>query len=232
MRSLTSVKRGRLQRQPHGAVDAHRDQQRERRHRRDPGLSAARRPVDQHGRAGKDRDAEEGHAPQPDQRRGLRQRQRLRQRVAEGIPREPCQHMAAQPFADREPDRERQHPRGIPRPDQARQREAERREQREVGRQAEHRERHQPGKGRRIDQEGVAGPVQPGHEIAEPEPEARHRRRRHAAPFPGRRPVDQPDRDRKRDEQHRPGIERRHRQRRQGARDQRDDAHASSPRPG
>ena len=229
MRSLTLVSRGRLQRQPDGAENAHRGEQQQRRHRRDPGLSSARASVDQHGRAGEDRNRQERHAPQPDQRSGLRQRQRLRQRVAERIPWKSGQQMAAQPFADRQADRERQHARGVAGPEQARQRKADRGEQREIGGQAEHRERHQPGKGRCIDQEGVADPVKPRHEIAEPEPEAGHRRRRHAAPFSGRRAVDQPDRDRKGQEQHRPCIERRHRERRQRAGHQRDGGALPSP---
>ena len=136
---------------------------------------------------------QERHAPQADQRRRLRQRQRLGQRVAERIPRKAGQHMAAQPFANGQAGGEREHARGIAGPDQPRQRKAERGEQREIGGQAQHRERHQPGEGRRIDQEGVADPVQSRHEIAEPEPEAGHRRRRHAAPASGARAVDQPD---------------------------------------
>jgi hypothetical protein len=129
--------------------------------------------------------------------------------------------MAAQPLGDGEADGEREQARRIAGPEQAGQREACGGEQREIGRQAEHRERHQPGKRRRIDQEGVADPVKSDHEIAEPEPEARHRRRRHAAPSPGSGAVDQPDRNRKGQKQHRPCIKRRHRQRQQYPRDQR-----------
>src|ERR1700675_1523617 len=137
--------------------------------------------------------------------------------------------MAAQPLTDRQADREREQARRIPGPQQARQRKAERTEQGETGRKPQHRERHQPGEGRCIDQEGVADPVKPRHEIAESEPETRHRRRRHAAPSPGSGAVDQPDRDRKGHKQHRPCIERRHRQRRQGAGDQRNRGALPSP---
>ena len=75
--------------------------------------------------ARKDRHAEKGQAPEADQRRGLRQRQRFGQRVAECIPGKAGQHMTAQPFARRQRSGKRDHPRGIPGPDQPRQREAE-----------------------------------------------------------------------------------------------------------
>ena len=86
-----------------------------------PGLRGA---VDQHGRAGEDRHGKECLTPKADQRRRLRQRQRLGQGVTERIPWKAGECMAAQPFAHRQTCGKRDHPRGVPGPDQPREREA------------------------------------------------------------------------------------------------------------
>ena len=71
------------------------------------------------------RDGDEGEAPDPDQRRGLRQRQRPGQRIAVGVPGKSGEQMAAQPFDDGERDREREDAHRAARPYRAREREAE-----------------------------------------------------------------------------------------------------------
>ena len=79
------------------------------------------------------------------------------------------------------------------RPQQARQRDAERGEDREHCRQADDRDRQQPAEGRRIDQEGITDPIKAGEKIAEAEPPARYRGTDDAVPTAGSGAVNQPD---------------------------------------
>ena len=121
---------------------------------------------------------------------------------------------------------------GAARPEQARERDAERGEDREHRRQADDRERQQPAEGLRVDQKGVADPIKAGEEIAEAEPPAASRPRRARRPN-GRPPAPSISQtsDRKGQEQHRPGVERRQRQRRERAGGEARSAAAASPRP-
>ena len=111
----------------------------------------------------------------------------------------------------------------------ARQRDAESSVDRRHRGQADHRERQQPAESRRIDQKGVADPIKAGDEIAEAEPPAGRGRRRDAAPAADAGAVDQPDQRREGQKQDRPGIERRHRQRRQRAGGERDQPAPPAP---
>src|SRR5262249_61202803 len=105
--------------------------------------------------------------------------------------------------------RQRQPPRSASGPTQYRERNAKRGKQRETGRHQRDRERQQPAERLGVDQERVADPIEPGEEISESEPPARGRCRNEAAPAAGRRPVDEPDQDRERQERRRPYRERR-----------------------
>ena len=129
------------------------------------------------------------------------------QRVAEGVPGKAGEQVAAQPLGNGERHRQRQDPHRPARPDQRASAEPQRREDRQAGRQRDHRERQQPAEGLGIDQERMADPIETGQEIAEAEPPARAGRRQHAAEPPRRRPVDQPDQDRKGDERDRPEVD-------------------------
>ena len=112
-------------------------------------------------------------------------------------------------------------PRRPARPEHARERQAEGRVAGHARRQRDDRERQQPAEGLGVDQKGVADPIEPGEEIAEAEPPAGDRRARQSAEAAGRRAIDQPHQNREREEQHRPGVERRHRQHRYRARGER-----------
>jgi len=90
--------------------------------------------------------------------------------------------MAAQPLRDRQAERECSSRDGIA--VQSRRANAKPAAVNSASRSAaQYREWHQPGEGRRIDQEGVADPVKPNHEIAEPEP------RSPTSPPPARRAI-------------------------------------------
>ncbi|MGY2931477.1 hypothetical protein ACVWZ6_001079 [Bradyrhizobium sp. GM6.1] len=161
-----------------------------------PRQAAIGRAVDQRRGACEDRNRQERHAPQADQRRRLCQRQRLGQRIAERVPGKAGQRMTPQPFRDGEACRERKHARRVLGPEQAGERKAHCREDRQIGRQAQHGERRQPGEYIGVDEEGVADPVEAGHEIAEAEPVAGKRRGGDAAISSGAGAVDQPDQHR------------------------------------
>ena len=172
IRSLTLVTVGRMQRQPSDAEGPHRNQHRQRQRRRDPRLAPARGAIDQHRGACEDRDSKECQSPQPDQRRRSAPAPAARSARSRTCSRGSRSIHGRAAIRPRSGDGERQHARGVAGPDQPRQRKAERGEQREIGRQAEHRERQQPCEGRGIDQEGIADPVQARHEITEAEPPA------------------------------------------------------------
>src|SRR5262249_26690095 len=70
----------------------------------------------------------------------------------------------------------------------------------------------QPSEGLGIDQERVADPKEAGDEVAEPEPPADQEAGRRAVPAGRRGAVDQPDHQGKGHEQHRPEMDRGHRQ--------------------
>jgi hypothetical protein len=78
--------------------------------------------------------------------------------------------MATQPFGRGECDTQSHDAHGPARPQEARQRDAERDENRQPRRQADHGNRQQPAKGRRIDEEGIADPIKAGEKVAEAEP--------------------------------------------------------------
>ena len=185
-------------RQPYRAGSRHRrDQNGGAQHgRRAP---AQRLRVDQRGRRGENQHGREIEAMLADQRRRLREDRRAGQRHADIVPGKAGQHMAAQPFRAAEPDGQRADPQRSRRPQQPRQREAERREHGEAGRNAQHRERQRPGELVRFDQHGGAQPPETGDEIAKPEPPAGARggAQRGDADPPRRkgRAVDKPDRD-------------------------------------
>ena len=186
--------------------------------------------VDQRRGTRENDDRDEGEAPEPDHRGALRQRQRGGEGIAQGIPGKTGQHMAAQPFGRGQRHTEREDAERTPRPQHPRHRHSERSKERKHRRQADDRDREQPAEGRRIDQEGVADPVEAGEEIAEAEPPARRRRDGDAAPAAQSGAVDEPDQDRKGQEQNRPRVERRHRRRRQGAGGEGDQPTSPPPR--
>ncbi len=125
--------------------------------------------------------------------------------------------MTAQPFGHGQRGGERWNSQRALRPEKPRKRNPDRHVDRGRGRQRRHRERHEPAEGLRIDKERMADPVKPEQKIAETEPPADRGRAPHAAETIGRA-VDQPDEQRERQKQNRPGIDRRQRQHRQGAR--------------
>ena len=87
---------------------------------------------------------------------------------------------------------------GAARPQQPRQRDAERREQREAGGQADDGKGQQPAERLGIDQKRMADPVKAGEEIAEAEPPAGDGRGGHAAaPRPAAEPSISQTSDRK-----------------------------------
>ena len=134
-----------------------------------PRMRRIRQVVGEHGGAGADRDAQEGQAPDADERDALRQRQRLSQRVAERVPGKSGEQMAAQPFRAGERGGERQYARRPAHPDQPRRGDAQGGVEREIGRQSGDRDRQQPAEGLGIDQKGVTDPVEAGEKIAEAE---------------------------------------------------------------
>ncbi len=149
---------------------------------------AIRRAVDQRRRTGEDRNRQERHAPQADQRSRLRQRQPVRTAHSRTHSRKAGQRVAAQPFTYGKGRGKREDARGILAPEQPRQRAADRGVDREISGQAQHRERSQPRKSLRIDKECVADPVETGDEIAEPEPVAGESGGGNAAVFPAPAP--------------------------------------------
>ena len=160
---------------------------------RQPGPTSFSAIVSKCGRAGEDDNGDEGQAPDADNRGALRQRQRRGQRIAKGVPGKTRQNMTAQPFGRRQRHAQSQNARRPARPQQARQRKAKRGEDRQHCRQAEDRDRQQPAKGRRIDQEGIANPIKAGEKIAEAEPPARYRGTDDAVPTACSGAVNQPD---------------------------------------
>ncbi len=120
-------------------------------------------------------------------------------------------------------------------PQQPRHDEAEGGKKGEKRRQADDAERQSPGKFG-IDEERRAEPPEPGEKVAEAQPPARAKGEpERAGADPARlaggrslaRPIEQPHRHRHRYDQRRPDIDRRHSQRAESAREQRDEA----PRP-
>ena len=213
MRRWTPVDPSRRRsRQSHRAEAAHGDENGDAGRERQPGPAGFGAIVGQGGRRREHHDRNEGEAPDADHRRALRQRQRIGQRVAEGVPGKAGQDVTAQPFRGGKRNAERQETQRAPDPQGAGQRDAERGEEREHRRQADDRDRQQPAEGRRIDQKGIADPIKADEKIAEAEPPADAGRRGDAAPAAGSGAVDQPHHGRKGQEQHRPEIQRRHRQ--------------------
>ena len=174
-------------------------------------------------------DHDEGETPNADDGEGLRERQRSGERVAKCIPRETGQDMAAQPFRRGQRYAQSEDTQRATRPNQACQHDAQRHVDRGDCGQADHRDRQQPAEGRSIDQKGVADPIKSGEEIAKTEPPAGCRGCRQAAPPAHAYTVDQPHQRRKCQEQNRPGVKRRHRQRRQGAGDKCDQPAPPAP---
>ena len=142
--------------------------------------------------------------------------------------------MAAQPFGAAEPCGEREYPPPVLAPQELRRGRAETPEEREAGRQPDHRHRHEPAEDVGFDEERLADPPEAGEEIAEAEPPADGEGGQEAAhaavPCVGDRPVDQPDEDREGDPEQREGEERRLRQRRNRA--GREGYAAAAPPPG
>ncbi len=112
--------------------------------------------------------------------------------------------MAAQPFGDRERDCERKDAHGPASPERARQRESGAVKIASPAGKRGDRNRQQPAEGLGIDQEGVADPVEAGEEISEAEEPAGDGGCKNSAEASGGGAVDQPDRDRKGQEQERP----------------------------
>ena len=180
-------------------------------------------------RARKDDDGDESEAPQPDQRRALRQGQWSGECVTERVPRKSRECVAAQPFRRGQRHAQSQDAQCATGPKNASQGDAERRIDGEQRRQADHRERQQPAEGRSVDQKGEADPIETGDEITETKTPAGRGRRTHAAPTGDAGTVDQPDQRRESQKQYRPEIERRHRQRRQRAGDECDQTAPPAP---
>ncbi len=105
-------------RKPRHAVAGERREHDQRGNRRAVAMRRVLAVVGEHGGTGKDRDREEREPPDADQRRGLRQHQRLGQRVAERVPGKSAEQVAAQPFGDGEGGGERQNARWPAHPDQ------------------------------------------------------------------------------------------------------------------
>ena len=168
--------------------------------------------VGQRRRAWQKSPRQKSEPPDAEERHGLREHQRLGQRIAEGVPRKAGEQMPAQPFRHGERDRQRQDAQWPTDPKQARDAEAEAGVKRQIGRQANDGDRQQPAEGLGVDQEGVADPIKAGDEIAEAEAPADARRGPEVRPSASGGTVDQPDQHGKGNEQHRPGIERRQRQ--------------------
>ena len=172
---------------------------------------------------------------QADDRADLRQFEVGAERHAEFVPRKAGEDDAAQPFAEAQTDRQREHARRVGAPDQPRQREAEARKDRQRGRQAEHAERQRPGELVGVDEKRRPEPPQAGDEIAEAPPPAGAERRpqrrpeRTAALGAVDRAVDQPHRQRHRHDQRRREVEGRHGERAHGAAGESDAAAPPAP---
>ena len=130
----------------------------------------------------------ERQAPDADERGRLHHERRRRERIAEGVPRKAGEEMPAQPFGGREDGREDTAMRGQPsRPQEARQRGAERPEERQAGGQVRPPRTASARELIRLDEKGRADPPQAGDERAEAESPADNSRRRAAggtAPAP------------------------------------------------
>src|SRR5262249_4038172 len=183
----------------------------------------------EHGRRCIDRNREESHSPDADERRPLREPERRDQRVAEGIPGKAAEEVPAQPLRQRERDGERQQTLRAARPNQTGEREAEAGIDPKPGRHADDRKRQQPAEDLGIDQERIAHQIEAGEKIAEPEPPPGRGGREYPAETAGGSAVDEPDQDRKGEERDRPEVKWRQRQRRRRAGKQRNQIAPPSP---
>ena len=173
--------------------------------------------VEQGRGAREDCDGDEGQTPEADPGRGLRQRVRRGQRIADRVPGKAGEDVAAQPFGDRQCGGKAEDSTAVGTPHRAGKRKARGKEQSEAGGEPGHGDRQQPAECRCVNQEGVADPVEPGEKVTEAEPPATQSCRRNSTGTPASGAVDQQDQNRKSQKQHRPRIERRKRQNRHGA---------------
>ena len=173
---------------------------------------------DEEGRRREDEEGRKRHAPDADERCGLHHERCRCQRVAEGIPREPCEEVAAQPFGHRHRAGEDEKARPTVEPEGARHRRADCPEEREERRQGDHGQRQRPCKSAGVDEERRADPPETRDKEAEAESEADNGGRENTAE-PGRTftclgAIDQPDENRHGQPKNRKRKERRERQRR------------------
>jgi hypothetical protein len=157
----------------------------------------------------------------------LHHQRKRHDRLADRIPRKTCKDKAAQPFGKPEGCCERQQPHKPVRPEKPGKRSRQPIEQCEIGGQPDDRERQRPGEFIGVDQQRIADPPQPSHEIAKPE--------RPADQKGGKQPdeqiavgiaggaVEKPDEQRKGNEADQENTDGRQRQRGEGAGNQGDE---------
>ena len=137
-----------------------------------PPVDAGGRLAPQHRRQGKDEDGCQREPVDADDGRALHQGKRIGQRVAERVPGEAAQDMAAQPFRGRQRQGQHEDAAGAAGPEARGDPGGRGVEEGKAGGKQGDGEGQQHRERLGLDQEGLADPEQSRHEVAEPEPPA------------------------------------------------------------